>query len=354
MDFLRAPDIRPRFESTHPDIDRRAGNRPIAATQDCWTEPMRMPYCFQASAASNAPVGRAVVRRHAFTLVELLVVIAIIGVLVALLLPAVQAAREAARRMQCSNNMKQWGLALHNYELTNKVFPSGVLQGGTALGGLPRRQTFVISLWPYFEQQNLADMYDYNRSFYDAANKPALLVQVPMYFCPTDRKGFWKGDIYHRSRGNYVVAWGNDKFEQNSTGYQQSVFGINRWTAHGDIRDGTSNTVFMSEVIQSLVDTDFDFRGDILNDDRSCAQFMTVNTPNAGVDQTICVNLTLPSQCLRTSDPARVSARSNHPGGVTVMLGDGSVRFTGSTVDINVWRAASTMAGQETFDNSKL
>ncbi len=292
-------------------------------------------------------------KRRGFTLVELLVVIAIIGILVALLLPAVQAAREAARRMQCSNHIKQWGLAMHNYELTNKVFPAGILQGGDAMG-LPRRQTFVIALWPYFEQQTIADMFDYKRSFYDAVNKPALMVQVPMYFCPSDRKGFWKGDIYHRSRGNYIVNWGNGRYQQDDPGYQKSVFGINRWTEHGDVSDGLSNTVFMSEVLQATVDTDFDFRGDFLNDDISCAQFMTVNTPNSGVDQTVCVNLKLPSECVSTQNPARVSARSNHPGGVNILLGDGSVRVTNNTVDINVWRAAGSMSAGETFDHSKL
>lgn len=292
-------------------------------------------------------------RSRGFTLVELLVVIAIIGVLVALLLPAVQSAREAARRMQCTNHLKQWGLALHNYESSHKVFPSGIIQGGDA-GGLPRRQTYVIAVWPYFEQANLANAYDYKKSFYDAANKPALMTQIPLYFCPSDRKGFWKGDIYHRSRGNYLVNWGNGRYQQDDAGYQKSAFGINRWTAFGDITDGTSNTVLMSEVMQALKDDDWDFRGDFFNDDISCAQFMTYNTPNTGVDQTVCKDLLKPAPCLSTQNPTRVSARSNHSGGVVTLYGDGSVHFTSSTVDLTVWRAAGSMSGGEVFDASKL
>jgi prepilin-type N-terminal cleavage/methylation domain-containing protein/prepilin-type processing-associated H-X9-DG protein len=308
-------------------------------------------------------MGRLAARRTGFTLVELLVVIAIIGVLVALLLPAVQAAREAARRMQCSNHLKQWGLALHNYESANKCFPSGVIRGAspsttsdgsTGANGVNRRQSYVISVWPYFEQQTLADNYDFTLSFYAPKNRPMVLTQVPMYYCPSDRKAFWKGDQYIRCRGNYLVNWGNGRYQQDDAGYLPSAFGINRWTEHGDVRDGLSNTVFMSEVIQALVDSDFDFRGDFFNDDISCAQFMTYNTPNTGTDQTICVNLTMPGPCLSTQNPTRVSARSNHSGGVMVLLGDGSVRFTNQNVDQFVWRAAGSMAGGETFDNSKL
>ena len=123
---------------------------------------------------SCACQGRSSRRAAGFTLVELLVVIAIIGVLVALLFPAVQAAHEAARRMQCTNNLKQWGLAMHNYEGTHQVFPAGTIRGGggtvadgnAGANGVNRRQSYVVSIWPYVEQQNLANLYDYNYSFY--------------------------------------------------------------------------------------------------------------------------------------------------------------------------------------------
>jgi len=301
--------------------------------------------------------------RGGFTLVELLVVIAIIGILVSLLLPAVQSAREAARRMQCSNNLKNWGLAFHNYATANKVFPAGVIRGASATtssdgsagpNGINRRQTFVPSLWPQLEQQALADKYNFNYSFYAPVNKISVEAQPSFYFCPSDRTGYWKGDIYTRSRGNYVLNWGNGPYQQNNSGYLLSAFGANRWTSHADIRDGLSQTVFMAEVIQSSVDTDFDFRGDFINDDISCAQFMTVNTPNTGVDQTVCVNLTKPSPCISTQSDTRVSARSRHPGGVMVVLGDGSVRMVSDSVDITIWRAAGTIAGNEVYDQSKM
>src|SRR5690606_19421513 len=127
--------------------------------------------------------------RAAFTLVELLVVIAIIGVLIALLLPAVQAAREAARRTQCRSNIKQWGLAMVNYESVRKELPPGVLYGAVSgpsgingsgyVGptGLWRRETYVVHLWPYFEETVLTSLYDFDYTFYAPRNREAVMQQ---------------------------------------------------------------------------------------------------------------------------------------------------------------------------------
>jgi len=221
---------------------------------------LRMPF----AAADNkrrrprtAVTARGACLLRGFTLVELLVVIAIIGVLIALLLPAVQAAREAARRSQCVNNLKQWGLALTNYESALGTLPYGCISDDGINTNTKDRKTFVIAIWPYLEQQGLSDIYDPEIPFWEDENRPAVTTQIAMYYCPSDRgPAMWRGDPYTRARGNYVVNFGNVNFYQNSTIGGQTYIpapfgdfpnGKHKPTALRQITDGVSNTMFMSE-----------------------------------------------------------------------------------------------------------
>lgn len=295
--------------------------------------------------------------RPAFTLVELLVVIAIIGVLVALLLPAVQAARSAARRTQCLNNLKQWGLGIQLF--TDAA--GGLLPFGNRPPDSPRI-SYPPALWPYIEAQSLHDRYDFSLPFHHVArpgtgNEPVVMVQLPLYFCPDDRRGFWlpPADAHSRSRGNYVLNWSNGDFGQrqvNGEEYLQAPFALDRQVNLQSITDGLSNTMLMSEIKQALVDGHFDFRGDILNDDVGCAQYMTVNTPNAGVDRQVCVRDRVnPAPCRHTySKRNHVAARSYHTGGVHVLIADGSVQYTTDAIDLLIWRAMGSIAGEEADD----
>ncbi len=135
-------------------------------------------------------------KQHAFTLVELLVVIAIIGILVALLLPAVQAAREAARRMQCTNNLKQMGLSVHNYHDANKEFPAGVRTIGTSFGSAGHYQSgWTIEILPFMEEQPLYDQIDrLNGGAFDISNQPFFQTELEAFVCPSDAtiEGFRK------------------------------------------------------------------------------------------------------------------------------------------------------------------
>src|SRR6187402_498774 len=141
-------------------------------------------------------------RACGFTLVELLVVIAIIGVLVALLLPAVQAAREASRRSKCQNNLRQWTLAMHNFVDANGKFPYFTQV-------LPTRQTWAPFVMPYLEQSNLVSAYNLNTHWYNAPNLAVTQVHLPVFSCPSDRqKAMWLDQTnYPSARVNYLACY---------------------------------------------------------------------------------------------------------------------------------------------------
>ena len=197
-----------------------------------------------------------------------------------------------------------------------------------------------------------------------------VIVFAPIYYCPSDRtNALWKGDIYWRARGSYVINWGNmavprnagDPVQDPARGY--APFGYldfasrnqPRTVTFAEFTDGLSNTMLLSEVIMARNDTDYDIRGDMMNDDVPCTQYMTLNTPNSGTDVSpYCNGTTYPLNppCTTTgSGNSHKAARSRHSGGVNVLLGDGSVRFVRNSIDLATWRALGTMNGGEVLGN---
>lgn len=325
-------------------------------------------------------MARTIIRckRLGFTLVELLVVIAIIGVLVGLLLPAVQSARESSRRSRCSNNLKQFGLALHSYHDAMGFFPYHAQRRNdpetntaTTTTGAGQQRNFVVDVWPFIECLDLHSAFDKNSAtLTNPANVNTPLVQrpVPTYFCPSDRpnakmvKSNATG-IFDVSRGNYMLNMG-PTFAYDSSNLRVAPFGIKSFSAAGNpnnafvpyrsslkhVTDGTTSTLLMSEVrfpsIDSRSNGERDVRGAMLDPDVHCF-FMASAPPNQGSDtyQTSEMGdatLGRSGSSLAYSGMSFV-ARSRHPGGVHAVFCDGSVRFVDDTVQPGTWQELSTM-----------
>ncbi|WP_165249431.1 DUF1559 domain-containing protein [Paludisphaera soli] len=308
--------------------------------------------------------------RTAFTLIELLVVIAIIAVLIALLLPAVQAAREAARRMQCTNNLKQLGLALHNYHDTHNQFPMGA-QGRNPVTGLydlvpTNRQPFVVALLPFLEQGNLYAAYNASLPFNHDANMTTRLVPIASYQCPSDQTQIFYQTIAgvltrFEAKGNYGLNWGTSTYwdQGGGNGRQMAPFYIRYGAPIAAVTDGTSNTLAMVEMLQAPSPAGpsqvIDRRARLWNDDSAGYTIMTRFGPNSRLpDYSTCYNdpaKGLPCINDTASNSFYMGARSRHPGGVVGLLCDGSVRFFKDSISIPTWMALSTSNNGEVISS---
>jgi prepilin-type N-terminal cleavage/methylation domain-containing protein len=310
-----------------------------------------------------------------FTLVELLVVITIIGILIALLLPAVQAAREAARRMQCGNNLKQTALALHLYHEAANIFPIGLSVTGNAANGT--MVTWMAFLLPYLEQEGLKSMVQMGApcpTFYqENVNGKAWRLKIATYCCPSDnadREGYYDkhyngGPGFTRSNvvgcfsadGTFVEPGAPNPYDSCNNGSEnfssasgkRALFNFNVPRSIAEIVDGTSNTVAISEIISGPNKT-LDSRG-LWWHDWGC-HYEHRDNPNSNADA---VDSGSGAHCDATKVPCSTSAgcwttihfaaSSYHPGGVSVGLADGSVGFVSSQINHAVWQALGSING---------
>jgi prepilin-type N-terminal cleavage/methylation domain-containing protein/prepilin-type processing-associated H-X9-DG protein len=306
---------------------------------------------------------RKISPRAGFTLVELLVVIAIIGILVGLLLPAVQAAREAARRMQCMNNMRQFGLAMHNHESTYKAFPQS---RPFDLNG--NRMSWCVVVLDFIEQGNLSNLYDKSVRWNTGSNVVAGQTVIPIFVCPssaagsarraangtgTDLDGVVMGPsdyiVMHALRNRFYTA--NGLVNPLGTADHDGVLVRNRQTKIGEIVDGTTNTILIMEDagrpnhyilgrdqgginprLEGFGWTDPDGgAGSMDGTDRIDGRI------NGGSGTGTCI-----MNCNNDSEPY-----SFHPGGMNICMADGSVRFLSESVTAATFAALLTPRGGE-------
>ena len=275
--------------------------------------------------------------RRAFTLVELLVVIAIIGVLIGLLLPAVQQSREAARRMSCANNLAQLGLAAHNFEMAFEHLPSGVLNpdGPIRNEAIGQHVSWTVQLLPYLEQQALIDRFDVVAGAYAEVNRQVREIRVPSLICPST----WYDYNSQEQIGLSSYAGCHHELEAAIDEENHGLLFLNSRVRYGEIYDGSSNTILFGE----LIPTDRDLgwvsgtratlrnTGEMIGSARpldAAGRDPDVEEPQAG-------NLTVGG------------FGSYHSGGANFGFADGSVRFLSQSIDPELYRQLGHRADGE-------
>ncbi|MFG0261368.1 MAG: DUF1559 domain-containing protein [Novipirellula sp. JB048] len=281
-------------------------------------------------------------KRNAFTLVELLVVIAIIGVLVGLLLPAVQAAREAARRMSCSNNLKQLGLALHNYHDTHQAFPLGAT-------AITEGLSLHVGLLPFVEQTNKYEQFIQIEPWSSTDNLPlARDAPMPMYMCPSGPEKMADDNAANYTTHYYGIMGPTGTNPQSGVAYKENTAGPHGgWAEQGlfrwgwksknfaNITDGTSNSLAFGEI--SWAD-----RNGNNTRYRSWTRGGAANSYMAPAK-----NIARAINSDYTGMFNDMSMGSEHPGGAMFGLCDGSVRFISDSIDFNTYLAAASIDGRE-------
>ena len=319
-------------------------------------------------------------RRRGFTLVELLVVIAIIGTLVGLLLPAVQVARESARRSTCQNRVKQLVLGVLNRVDAQRTFPMGAQtwldNAGPTIGGITygqRRWSWFVYVLPFVEEQS---MYDAQWKFYSSStwqsapapatglsygSLPQKATGVPGFMCPSDptnpklnsKDGPASGNNqgFH---GNYLLSAGSQTYGTTSAGTAQ-LNGLSfplSAVKTKDVTDGLSKTVAVSEImlVPEPVGSVDDTRGRYHNNMHGGCNFSTFHTPNTTVNDRLpyCSNARALAPCVGGSGANHViAARSYHAGGVNAAMADGAVRFVTNEISVQIWQAVGSRSGGE-------
>jgi len=342
---------------------------------------------------SNPPISKSAnlrisksPNRAAFTLVEVLVVIAIIGILIALLLPAVQAAREAARRAQCSNNLKQLGLAMHNYAGTFNMLPNAGWSGRV----YPMDYSPLAKLLPYCEQANLQNLIDFTidmghvgRDDLPVALRPAAATAVPMFLCPSDGEKpihdttLPSGAVIPVAGSNYAMNHGSgmDGVFNPGFGATDGLCWVGAVVRLDDVKDGTTNTLCFTESLRGPCNTppltptpdvqvyrarassslaDAEEAGglaailpSITGWDGTRLSYWLRGCSPTGPVMNGCYTPNVPYPDLTSGSAKVTAARSRHPGGVNAGLCDGSVRFISNTIDRNTWHALWTRMGGE-------
>ncbi len=311
-------------------------------------------------------------RARGFTLIELLVVIAIIAILIALLLPAVQQAREAARRSQCKNNLKQMGLALHNYEATHRCIPSGRVN-------YPMVFSAQAQLLPYIDGGNLRKIIDFNTAptFCDPCatllpNDIASRTVVPMFLCPSDQSAI-PGSVFAPT--NYAGNIGSGVGASASIKTGDGVMYSGSGTRFADVKDGLSTTVAFGESTlgpsgkpsspaggppKYPLGEVLELTGATVTTDAACVPsgsavwsgLRGAKWMNGHYGDTLYNHYYSPNSqqndCGNAShNYGQTTARSQHPGGVHVALCDGAVRFVSDKINRTIWQALATRRGSE-------